>query len=154
MRPEGIHQTATECVGKLKEKVVHDDKSGDVSDTTVEKTAEDKSRVRELLDSENPYAGLYSLEDTGWSYVLPYFDPSNHNIGGSWGEPDSGGLVSSIMKTATGAIGDIATDVNKIVSALGSGFGETSNTRPGTYIERAKQYKFEAKGPSQSPRFN
>jgi len=148
------HQTATEFFAKLKEKVVPDDQTSNVSDTTVEKTAEGKSRVRELLDSENPYAGLYSLEDTGWSYVLPYFDPSNHNIGGSWGEPDSGGLVSSIMNTATGAIGDIATDVNKIVSALGAGFGETSNTRPGTYIERAKQYKFDAKGPSYSIAFN
>jgi len=148
------HQTATEFFAKLKDKVVPDDQTSDNSDTSIEKSADEKSRVSELLDSENPYAGLYSLEDTGWSYVLPYFDNKNHSIGGTWGEPDSGGLVSSIMQQATGAIGDIATDVNKIVSALGSGLGESANTRPGTYIERAKQYKFDAQGPSYSLNFN
>ena len=113
------------------------------------------SNTKELFSSENPYSGLYSLEDTGWSYILPYFDSKNHDIGGNWGTiGETGGLMGKISGIVTSGATALATDVNKLVSALGSGFGATDSVRVGTYIEQAKQYNFDAQGPSYSVNFN
>jgi hypothetical protein len=110
-----------------------------------------------MFNLEDPYTGLYNLEDTGWVYTLPYFSEGNHDIGGNWGLPsegESGGIMSNITNAATEALGNLATDVNKITSALGSLSGSTSIVRPGTYIEQAKQYNFSPQGASYSLTFN
>ena len=116
-----------------------------------------KSIVNESksLNGSDPYTGLYSLEDTGWSYILPYFDKGNHNIGGEWGLPsEGGGLVSKLSQATTGIAGDIAQTVNSISSLLGSMSGTNSALKPGTYIEKAKQYNFQPQGASYSLSFN
>jgi len=106
-------------------------------------------------DSESPYQGLYSLEDTGWNYIFPYFDKKNHDINGSWGLPsDSGGFINKIGGTINQGLAEVATSVNQIVSALGVSTGQSQVVRPGTYIEQAKQYKFSGGGPSYSIDFN
>lgn len=106
---------------------------------------------------ENPYTGLYNLEDTGWAYVLPYFDKNNHNIDGDWNLPqdsEGGSITSKLGSAASDAIGNIASNVNRITSALGVLSGNKDISKPGTYIEKAKQYNFKAQGPSYSVNFN
>ena len=155
--------TTTEFLGKLRESITDEKEQGEgeqggknKNEVTKTNSGDDKlqSRVNQLLSSENPYAGLYSLEDTGWSYILPFFSGENRNISGDWGEPEGSGIVGGLLKMASESISQVATDVNKLVSALGAGVGETDSVRPGTYIERAKQYKFNAQGPSYSVNFN
>lgn len=129
-----------------------DEERRDAKKREIEKNIQDAG-----LSSEDPYTGLYSLEDTGWAYVLPYFDKKNHNIDGSWGVPSdnaTGGIISKLGNAATEAIGNIATDVNQITSALGAMSGTSSAVKPGTYIEKAKQYSFQSQGPSYSLSFN
>lgn len=121
------------------------------------KKREIETNIREAgLSSEDPYTGLYSLEDTGWAYVLPYFDKGNHNIDGAWGLPadGAGGIISKLGNAATEAIGNLATDINQITSALGAMSGSGGVVKPGTYIEKAKQYNFQSQGPSYSLSFN
>jgi len=112
------------------------------------------TKISELLGvTDNPYAGLYDLEPTGWSYILPYFDKLNHNIGGNWSTPDGGGVIGKTIKEVTDQVGGVTQDINKVVSLLGSTTGVV-DARPGTYIEQAKQYKFTAQGPSYSVQFD
>lgn len=120
------------------------------------KKGEIEANISDIRSSEDPYTGLYSLEDTGWAYVLPYFDKGNHNIDGAWGLPadGAGGIISKLGNAATEAIGSLATDINQITSALGAMSGSGSVVKPGTYIEKAKQYNFQAQGPSYSLSFN
>lgn len=112
--------------------------------------------IGDPLDPTNPYQGLYDLDDTGWQYVFPYFDTTHHSISATWGEPgDQGsGIISKAITAFSSGVSTAATGVNQIISALGSLSGETDRTRPGTYIERAKQYNFQPSGPSYSFTFN
>ncbi len=159
-------QTVTEFYKKLEDSIETEstkNKDGDEKKENkpksepklVESSNDFKQGFNTLNDKENPYAGLYSLEDTGWSYVLPYFSPSNHSITGNWGTPSEGGdMFSSIGSTISSSLATTAATVNKVVSALGAGVGSSESVRVGTYIESAKQYNFEAQGPSYSLNFN
>lgn len=114
-----------------------------------------KIKSSENFNSKNPYAGLYNLEDTGWSYIMPFFENNNHNVVGSWGQPKkSNNVVDKIGGAVNEGLGDVSASFNKAISALGSLTGASSLARPGTYIEQAKQYLFEAQGPSYSVKFN
>jgi|AntRauTorckE6833_2_1112554.scaffolds.fasta_scaffold01781_10 hypothetical protein len=110
-------------------------------------------------DKESPYAGLYALDDTGWEFIFPYFDKQNHNVGSNWGTPEGGGGISKGLAAVGEGIAGFGEDLNKVMS-----FFETANqatgmdlnmkANVGTYIERAKQYKFGDSGPSYSLTFN
>jgi NACalpha-BTF3-like transcription factor len=143
-------QTGTEIQKKGEEKLNEAKEKFKLSDEDINKI---KSQAEK--STPNPYAGLYDLEDTGWSYILPFFDNKNHNIGGNWTKPaESGNFIDEIGGAVTSALGDVSASVNKIMSAMGAATGTTSVARPGTYIEQAKQYAFEAQGPSYSVEFN
>ena len=149
------NQLTKEAFGEIEKSLNEDEKNKEEQrrKSEISKSVKDTG----ILNSEDPYTGLYSLEDTEWVYTLPYFSESNHDIGGAWGLPSestSGGIISDIANAATEAIGSLATDVNKITSALGSLAGSTSMVRPGTYIEQAKQYNFQPQGASYSLNFN
>lgn len=78
-----------------------------------------------------PYEFLYSTEKTGFVYKLPYFQNEYNNSTISFGEPESNivsGISSILRNFAEGAAG--------IANAL----------KPGTYIERAKQFTMGDKG--------
>ncbi len=79
--------------------------------------------------SENPalqpYDGLYSLENTGFSYYFPYLDDQYNSISNNFGE-SSEGFVAPLANKA---------------SALAAGVAGVANiVKPGTYIEKAKQF--------------
>lgn len=91
-------------------------------------------------EKENPYKGLYDLEDTGWQYVFPYFDTNNKNIQGNWGDNTAKGKVGEFANEIFGSIEDIA-NISNIAQALGA---ITKNVQEpvGTYIEKPKQYLY------------
>jgi len=149
------NQLTKEAFGEIEKSLNEDDKNKEEQKrrSEISKSVKDTG----ILNSEDPYTGLYSLDDTGWVYTLPYFSNGNHDIDGTWGLPSdntSGGILSDIANAATEVIGSLATDVNKITSALGSLSGNSNIVRPGTYIEKAKQYNFQSQGPSYTLSFN
>lgn len=96
---------------------------------------------------ESPYRGLYALEDTGWSFVFPYFDNNNHQLNNSWGEVKGSGIIGDTSDAIRSGIGSIAEGANIAASALGSlanQFTQNNNAqaRIGTYIESAKQFNY------------
>lgn len=72
-----------------------------------------------------PYDFLYATEVTGFEYVLPYFNNSYNSSSITFGESESN-LISGITNIA----GDLAAGAAGIGGFL----------KPGTYIEKAKQY--------------
>lgn len=114
------------------------------------------NKIRELYNKnvDSPYSGLYDLDDTGWQFVLPYFTNENHSIRNSWGDPKESGLLGGLIDTGLNTIGGVASDLNSVMSALGTITGSEAPQRVGTYIERAKQYKFEGNGPTYSVQFD
>lgn len=79
-----------------------------------------------------PYSGLYVTEFTGFKYIFPYFDNKYFDATSSYGE--GSGILSSIRELISD-VGEIAAD---LAGAL----------KPGTYIERAKQFNFSDSGRS------
>ena len=78
-----------------------------------------------------PYEGLYSLEDTGFSYYFPYLDDNYNKINNTFGQA-SEGLVAPLANKAAG---------------LASGMAGVANiVKPGTYIEKAKQFEMKDEG--------
>jgi hypothetical protein len=130
--------------------------AGDTTETTdrqIKKQADTQLKAAAGGDAESPYAGLYSLEDTGWSFILPYFDKQNHNISSNWTKPNASGLGAGLMKGVSDAVGEVATGVSRVYSMLGA-LGTGVEARVGTYIEQAKMYQFASGGASYSVQFD
>lgn len=92
-------------------------------------------RVGGLTTFQNPalkpYEGLYSLENTGFSYYFPYLDDNFNKSNNSFGLSDQG-LVAPLA--------------NK-VAGLAEGLAGIANiVKPGTYIEKAKQFEMKDEG--------
>ena len=77
-----------------------------------------------------PYDGLYFTEPTGWNYNIPYFENLNNNVNNVFG--DLAGMFGGAVAGAREAIGEYSQIFNL--------------TKPGTYIERTKMFKFEEEG--------
>lgn len=120
--------------------------SGDavnVSTTTAEEES-NKSKLREAFeavmqggyfktfDSEvlRPYEGLYATEYTGFNYYFPYLEDSYREITNQF-DKGEGNILTPIANLA----GDVAalTNVLNII-------------KPGTYIEKSKQFTMSDKG--------
>lgn len=80
-----------------------------------------------------PYSFLYSTENTGFQYILPYFNNTLNNNSNSFGEDE----YSSFIKGSVGELSDLAASI--MTKAFG-GF------KPGIYIEKSKQYSMGNKG--------
>lgn len=78
-----------------------------------------------------PYEGLYSLEDTGFSYYFPYLDDNYNKINNSFGQA-SEGFVAPLANKAAGLAQGLA--------------GVANIVKPGTYIEKAKQFEMKDEG--------
>lgn len=135
---------------------------GDIQTTEITETTGEGDSKKEVKKSKgsvknenptSPYAGLYDLDDTGWQFILPYFDKSNHSMRNSWGDAKQDGMVGKAIETGTNVLAGGMQDFNTIMSALGTAGAGEAMQRVGTYIERAKQYKFEGNGPTYSVQF-
>jgi hypothetical protein len=74
-------------------------------------------------DALNPYNGLYSVEETGFTYILPYYSSTNMvDVNNSWG--NAGGSIPGLSKMASG--------VSKIAKSLVGAGGSTSTSTAGT----------------------
>lgn len=112
-------------------------KAADEATTTAEEQA-NKSKLREAFeavmqggyfktfDSEvlRPYEGLYATEYTGFNYYFPYLEDSYREITNQFGEGE-GNILTPIA--------DLASDVASITNIL-------NVVKPGTYIEKSKQF--------------
>lgn len=79
-----------------------------------------------------PYDGLYFTEPTGWTYNIPYFENLNNNVNNVFGDLE--GFAGSAVAGLREAV---------------QGYSEIYNlSKPGTYIEKTKMYKFEDGGDS------
>jgi hypothetical protein len=112
--------------------------------TTTAEEESNKSKLREAFeavmqggyfktfDSEvlRPYEGLYATEYTGFNYYFPYLEDSYREVTNQFGEGE-GNILSPIANLA----GDVAalTNVLNII-------------KPGTYIEKSKQFTMGDKG--------
>ena len=72
-----------------------------------------------------PYEFLYSTENTGFKYILPYFENDYFNSNISFGESEQN-LASGVANI----LGNFATGAGGIAGTL----------QPGTYIEKSKQF--------------
>lgn len=85
-----------------------------------------------------PYELLYATEPTGFTYKIPYLD-NQYNTGSlTFGEGE-GNIISGIAGIASDVASGIA--------------GITGGLKPGTYIERAKQYSMGDRGRTITVRF-
>lgn len=114
--------------------------SGDaVNDATaVAEEKSNKSKLREAFeavmqggyfktfDSEvlRPYEGLYATEYTGFNYYFPYLEDSYREITNQFGEAE-GNILAPIA--------DLAADAAALTNVL-------NIIKPGTYIEKSKQF--------------
>lgn len=112
--------------------------------TTTSEEQSNKSKLREAFeavmqggyfktfDSDvlKPYEGLYATEYTGFNYYFPYLEDSYREVTNQFGEGE-GNILSPIANLA----GDTAalTNVLNII-------------KPGTYIEKSKQFTMSDKG--------
>jgi hypothetical protein len=78
-----------------------------------------------------PYEGLYSLEDTGFAYYFPYLDDTFSKSSNSFSQ-SSDGIVAPIA--------------NKLAGFAEAVAGITNLVKPGTYIEKAKQFEMKDEG--------
>lgn len=92
----------------------------------------------EGLNSEllRPYEGLYITEDTGFRYLLPYFDDQQTLISNSFSVNDEMLGPNSLLGKA----------VSKIRGATEALAKLAYFTEPGLYIEKPKFYNFKASG--------
>jgi len=89
-----------------------------------------KVGLNELQGVLAPYDGLYFTEPTGWTYNLPYFDNQNNSVMNMFGD------LEGIGGEAVGALRDVVTNFSQLYNL----------SKPGTYIEKTKMYKFEDGG--------
>tara|TARA_A100000172_G_scaffold3619_1_gene2209 strand:+ start:26607 stop:27914 length:1308 start_codon:yes stop_codon:yes gene_type:complete len=80
-----------------------------------------------------PYNGLYSIESTGFQYILPFLNSEYRSMTTAMGE-DQENIISNIA----GAAADAASQVAGTVFAL----------RPGVYIEESRQFQMSQDGRS------
>lgn len=88
-----------------------------------------------LGDYLKSYTGIYLTRETGFNYVIPYFEDNFYNIQNSW--MPIGSSMSSV-----------ALDV---VDGLAESFLQF--TKPGVYIERPQYFNFQQSGDSFTVRF-
>lgn len=112
-------------------------KAADEATTTAEEQA-NKSKLREAFeavmqggyfktfDSEvlRPYEGLYATEYTGFNYYFPYLEDSYREITNQFGEGE----------------GNILTPIANLASDAASMTNILNVVKPGTYIEKSKQF--------------
>lgn len=55
------------------------------------------------LDISDPYAGLYNAEDTGFSYIFPYYTATNTTNKNSWTDkvPNDANIISALPNAST-----------------------------------------------------
>lgn len=85
-----------------------------------------------------PYELLYATEPTGFAYKIPYLDNQYNSGNLTFGEGE-GNIISGIAGIASDVASGIA--------------GITGGLKPGTYIERAKQYSMGDRGRTITVRF-
>jgi len=81
-----------------------------------------------------PYENLYITEDTGWKFILPYFD-NYSNAQANLYSGDSNGSFSGAFKTGA----DILNNLTESMSVL-------ANPIDITFVERAKLYNYSTEG--------
>ena len=77
------------------------------------------------------YRYLYITEETGFRYVMPHFSDTFNSISNSFGNEDSG--ILNLVKTIVDPIADTLANVANF-------------NKPGTYIERSKQFTMGGSG--------
>jgi hypothetical protein len=97
--------------------------------TGIEKVSS-KVGLNELQGVLAPYDGLYFTENTGWTYNIPYFDNQNNSVQNLFGD------LEGIGGAAVGAVTDVVQNFSQLYNL----------SKPGTYIEKTKMYKFEDGG--------
>lgn len=128
------------------------------SDDATNNRGEFEGFMEKTIDAvvgDNPYSGLYSMEDTQWVYFFPFFTEEKHNLKNDWGSLDkkSKGL-SEFTRGFGEALGTYSSTINSIISGMGGFTDIPITSQPGTYIEQAKQYEFKASGPEYKVEFN
>lgn len=76
-------------------------------------------------DVLKPYEGLYATEYTGFNYYFPYLEDAYREVTNSFGDGESNML---------GPIADLAGSLSKGLAGI------TNIIKPGTYIEKSKQF--------------
>ena len=89
-----------------------------------------KVGLNELQGVLAPYDGLYFTENTGWTYNFPYFENTNNNIMNAFGD------LEGIGGATVAAVTDVVQNFSQLYNL----------SKPGTYIEKTKMYKFEDGG--------
>jgi hypothetical protein len=73
-----------------------------------------------------PYEGLYATEPTGFNYYFPYLDDSYREVSNVFGPGDGG---------------NVAAPMAELSRSLSEGIAGLANViKPGTYIEKSKQF--------------
>jgi hypothetical protein len=125
------------ATGGLTDKLLSKLKESEIGKLSIEALQNNLNKIKSTLGQfENaalePYSGLYITEFTGFKYIFPYFDNKYFDATSSYGE--GSGILSSIR--------ELISDVGEITADLAGAL------KPGTYIERAKQFSFSENGRS------
>ena len=80
-----------------------------------------------------PYNYLYATEPTGFSYQFPYFGDNYNSLANSFG-----GDTSNFLSSVTSGLGTLAESAANLANFI----------KPGTYIEKAKQFSMGDQGRS------
>lgn len=123
-----------------KENVADKTLAGQAADTAVNTAEEEsnKSKLRSAFEAVmeggffktfdsavlQPYEGLYATEYTGFNYYFPYLEDSYREVNNTFGEAE-GNILAPLANLA----GDLASLTNVLNLA-----------KPGTYIEKSKQF--------------
>ena len=115
--------------------------SGDAVDeaTTTAEEVSNKSKLRDqfeavmqggyfkTFDSEvlKPYEGLYATEYTGFNYYFPYLEDAYREVNNNFGAGDDNNIL--------GPLASLASDAAALTNVL-------NIAKPGTYIEKSKQF--------------
>lgn len=115
--------------------------SGDAVDaaTTTAEEESNKSKLREAFetvmqggyfktfDSDvlKPYEGLYATEYTGFNYYFPYLEDAYREVNNNFGTGDDNNIL--------GPLASLAADAAALTNVL-------NIAKPGTYIEKSKQF--------------
>ena len=88
---------------------------------------------RRLPQALKPYEGLYATEGTGFNYYFPYLTDAAYSVNNAFGDGE-GNVLKPIVDTVAG----VAQGLAGIANAL----------KPGTYIEKSKQFSMGQEGRS------
>jgi len=85
-------------------------------------------------DTLFPYDNMYTVEPTGWRYILPYYTDSYRNLSNSFtdskGETGSG-MAGAVLDTMAKG-GDISANIGRSANVVA----------PGQYVEKSKFFSF------------